>query len=142
MATVRDDHYAVVVDLETMICFPRIGSRHRKAKHCTLRIRNPVCRRAFQLDLETIQVGTAGTHVNEHHAVCMRAIQYLARKYSGCQKQGDCRVLWGNASSFLYGIQARRVSFDGSCACASDPQSAKPGLFSSGEHASFFKGVV
>ena len=50
----------------------------------------------------------------------------------------------GNASSFLYGIQAKRVSLNGSCAGASVPQSAKPGLFSSscGEPASFFTGVV
>ena len=67
VATVRDDHYAVVVDLETMWCFPRVGSRHRKAKHCTLRMRNPVCREAFQHDLERIPMGTADIHVDEHH---------------------------------------------------------------------------
>ena len=32
VATVRDDHHAVVVDVETMLCFPRAGSQHRKAK--------------------------------------------------------------------------------------------------------------
>ena len=48
----------------------------------------------------------------------------------------------GNASSFLNGIQAKRVSFSGSSAGASVPQSAKPGLFPSGEPASFFTGVV
>ena len=35
----------------------------------------------------------------------------------------------GNASSFLNGIQAKRVSFDDPCAEISGPQSAKPGLF-------------
>ena len=48
----------------------------------------------------------------------------------------------GNVSSFLFGIQAKRVSFDGSCAEVSGPQSAKPGLFSFEEPASFFTGVV
>ena len=72
VATVRDDHYAVVVDLETM---------------CPLLMRNLVCREAFQQDLERIQVGTAGIHVDEHHAVCMRAIQDLAQKHFGRQKQ-------------------------------------------------------
>ena len=47
----------------------------------------------------------------------------------------------GNASSFLKGIQAKRVSFNDPCAEISGPQSAKPGLFS-GEPASFFTGVV
>ena len=47
----------------------------------------------------------------------------------------------GNASSFLYGIQAKKVSFNGPCAEVSGPQSAKPGLFS-GEPVSFFTGVV
>ena len=47
----------------------------------------------------------------------------------------------GNASSFLHGIQATRVSFNGPCAEISGPQSAKPRLFS-GEPASFFTGVV
>ena len=45
----------------------------------------------------------------------------------------------GNASSFLYGIQAKRVFFNGSCAGASDPQPAKPGIFSSGEPSSFLQ---
>ena len=88
MATVRDDHCPVVVDLGTMLCFPRAGSRHRKAKHCTLRMRNPVCREAFQHDLERIQMGAADIHVDDNHAVCMRAIQCLARKHLVCQKQG------------------------------------------------------
>ena len=35
----------------------------------------------------------------------------------------------GDASSFLCGIQARRVSFNGPCVEVSGPQSAKPGLF-------------
>ena len=83
-----DDHYAVVVDLETMWCFPRVGSRHRGAEHCALRMRNPMCREAFQHDLERAQLGTADIHVDEHHAVCIRAIQRLARKHCGCQKQG------------------------------------------------------
>ena len=47
----------------------------------------------------------------------------------------------GNASSFLNGIQAKRVSFNDPCAEISGPQSAKPGLFS-GEPAYFFTGVV
>ena len=47
----------------------------------------------------------------------------------------------GNASSFLYGIQAKRVSFNGPCAEVSGPQLAKPGLFS-GEPVLFFTGVV
>ena len=47
----------------------------------------------------------------------------------------------GNASSFLNGIQAKRVSFNDPCAEISGPQSAKPGL-SSEEPASFFTGVV
>ena len=34
----------------------------------------------FSEDLERIQVGTAGIHVDEHHAVCMRTIQDLAQK--------------------------------------------------------------
>ena len=88
VATVRDDHYAVVVDLETMLCLPRAGNRQREAvKHCPLLMRNPVRREAFQQDLERIQVGTAGIHVDEHHAVCMRAIQDLAQKHFGRQKQ-------------------------------------------------------
>ena len=49
--------------------------------------------------------------------------------------------LVGNASRFLYGIQAKRVSFNCSCADVSDPQSAKRGLFSSGRRL-FFAGVV
>ena len=64
VATVRDDHCAAVVEFETMLCFPRTYSRHRKAKHCTQRMRNPVCREAFQQDLERIQVRTAGIHVD------------------------------------------------------------------------------
>ena len=48
----------------------------------------------------------------------------------------------GNASGFLYGIQAKSVSFNSSCAGASDPQSAKPGPFSSGEPACFFTCVM
>ena len=48
----------------------------------------------------------------------------------------------GNASSFLYGIQDKMFSYNGSCAEVSGPQSAKPGHFSSGEPASFFTGVV
>ena len=83
VATVRDDHDAVVVDVS------RTGTRHRKAKHCTLRMRNPVCRKAFQQDLEGIHVGTAGIHVDKHHAVCMRAIQDLPRKHFGCRKNKD-----------------------------------------------------
>ena len=80
VATVRDDHCAVV-DLETMLCLPRAGNGHRRAaKHCSLLMRNPVRREAFQRDLERIQVGTAGIHVDEHHAVCMRTIQDLAQK--------------------------------------------------------------
>ena len=47
----------------------------------------------------------------------------------------------GNASSYLYGIQAKRVSFNSSYAEVSGPQSGKPGLFS-GEPVSFFTGVV
>ena len=89
VATVRDDHYAVVVDLETMLCLPRAGNQHHKAaKHSHLRMRNPVCREAFQQDLEKIQVGTAGIHVDEHHAVCMRAIQDLAQKRFERQQHG------------------------------------------------------
>ena len=74
VAPVPDDHYAVVVDLETVWCFPRVGSRHRNAKHCALRMRNPMCREAFQHDLERAQLGTADIHVDEHHAVCVLAI--------------------------------------------------------------------
>ena len=44
----------------------------------------------------------------------------------------------GNASSFLYGIQAKKVSFFGPCAELSGPQSATPGLFSK-EPASFLQ---
>ena len=44
----------------------------------------------------------------------------------------------GNVSGFLCGNQAKRVSFNGSCTGASVPQSAKLGLFSCGEPASFF----
>ena len=85
----RDDHCAVVVDVETMWCLPKTGSRHRKtAKHCALRLRNPVCGEASQKDLERIQVGTACIHVDEHHAVCMRAIQDLAQTHFERQKQG------------------------------------------------------
>ena len=35
----------------------------------------------------------------------------------------------GNAPGFLFGIHAKRVSYNGSCADVSDPQSARPGLF-------------
>ena len=87
VATGRDDHYAVVVDLETMLCLPRAGNRHCRApKHCHLLMRNLVRREAFQQDLERIQVGTAGIHVDEHHAVCMRTIQDLPQKHFGRQK--------------------------------------------------------
>ena len=41
---------------------------HRKAKHCALRMRNLMCREAFQYDLERVQLGTADIHVDEHHA--------------------------------------------------------------------------
>ena len=47
----------------------------------------------------------------------------------------------GNASSFLNGIQTKRVSFNDPCAEISGPQSAKPGLFSE-EPASFFLQVL
>ena len=87
--TVRDDHYPVVVDLETLVCLPKIGNRQRKAKKfCALRLRNQVCREAFQKDLEGIQGGTPCKHVDEHHAVCIRAIQDLARRHFEGQKQG------------------------------------------------------
>ena len=56
-----------------------------QAKHSTLRMRNLVCGEAFQQDLERIQVGTAGIHVDEHQAVCMRAIQELTQKHFGRQ---------------------------------------------------------
>ena len=53
VATMRDDHHAVVVDLEMMLCLPRAGNWHRKAaKHCPLLTRSPVRREAFQQDLE------------------------------------------------------------------------------------------
>ena len=46
--------------------------------------RNQVCREAFQKDLEGIQGGTPC----KHHAVCIRAIQDLARRHFESQKQG------------------------------------------------------
>ena len=53
LQTVRDDHYPVVVDFETIVCLPKAGNRQRKAtKHCALRLRNQVCREAFQKDLD------------------------------------------------------------------------------------------
>ena len=89
VATVRDDQYPVVVDLETFVCLPKNGNRQRKAtKLCALRLRNQVCREAFQKDLEGIQGGTPCKHVDEHHAVCIRAIQDLARRHFESQKQG------------------------------------------------------
>ena len=49
VATVRDDHYPVVVDLETFLCLLKTGNRQRKAtKFYALRPRNQVCREAFQ----------------------------------------------------------------------------------------------
>ena len=48
----------------------------------------------------------------------------------------------GGASGLLCGNQAKRVSFNGSSAGVSVPQSAKPGLFSVGEPVSFFTGVA
>ena len=89
VATVRDDHYPVVVDLETVVCLPKNGNRQRKpTKLCALRLRNQVCREAFQKDLEGIQGGTPCEHVDEHHAVCIRAIKDLARRHFESQEQG------------------------------------------------------
>ena len=89
VATVRDDHYPVVVDFETIVSLPKAGNRQRKAtKLCALRLRNQVCREAFQKDLEGFQGGTPCKHVDEHHAVCFRAIQDLARRHFESQKQG------------------------------------------------------
>ena len=48
-----------------------------------LLIRHPVRREAFQQGLEKFQLGTAGIHVDEHHAVCMRTIQNLAQQHFG-----------------------------------------------------------
>ena len=31
VATVRDDHYPVVVDFEAIVCLPKAGNRQRKA---------------------------------------------------------------------------------------------------------------
>ena len=56
-------------------------------------VRNPVCREAFQQDLERIQVGTYGIHVDEHHAVCMRTIQDLAQKLLRASKTGAEKTL-------------------------------------------------
>ena len=79
----------MVVDFETIVCLPKAGNRQRKAtKHCALRLRNQVCREAFQKDLEGMQGGTPCKHVDEHHAVCIRAIQDLARRHFEGQKQG------------------------------------------------------
>ena len=47
-----------------------------------------MCREAFQRDLEGIQGGTPCEHVDEHHAVCIRAIQDLAWRHFESQKQG------------------------------------------------------
>ena len=49
---------------------------------------NPVCREAFQKKLQRIQVGTACIHVDEHHVVCMRAMQDLAQRHFERQTQG------------------------------------------------------
>ena len=83
----RDDHYPVVVDLETFVCLPKAGKR-KATKFCSPRLRNQECREAFQKDLEGIQGGTPCKHVDEHHAVCIRAIQDLARRHFESQKQG------------------------------------------------------
>ena len=73
----------VVVDFETIVCLPKAGNRQRKAeKLCFLWLRNQVCREAFEKDLEL-----RCKHV-EHHAVCIRAIQDLARGHFKSQKQG------------------------------------------------------
>ena len=88
----RDDHCPVVVDFETIVCLPKAGNRQRKAtKLCALRLRNQVCREAFQKDLEGIQGGTPCKHVDEHHSVCIRAIQDLARRHFENQKQGPTK---------------------------------------------------
>ena len=71
------------------LCLPKNGNRQRKAtKLCALRLRNQVCREAFQKDLEGIQGGTPCKHDDEHHAVCIRVIQNLARRHFESQKQG------------------------------------------------------
>ena len=61
VATVRDDHYPVVVDLETFVCLPKTGKR-KATKLCALRLRNQECREAFQKDLEGSQGGTPCKH--------------------------------------------------------------------------------
>ena len=78
-----------LVGAEICVCLPKNGNRQRKAtKLCALRLRNQVCREVFQKDLEGIQGGTPCKHVDEHHAVCIRAIQDLARRHFESQKQG------------------------------------------------------
>ena len=71
---------------------------------------------AFQHDLERAQLGTADIHVDEHHAVCVHAIQCLARKHFGCQKQGP-RKHW---------LTLRTLDPDGSC--QGPPQDEENGL--------------
>ena len=56
-----------------------LATRIAIRKHCSLLMRNQVRREAFQQDLESIQVGTAGIRVDEHHAVRMRTIQEVRR---------------------------------------------------------------
>ena len=87
-------------------------------------------------------MGTAGTHVNEHHAVCMRAIQYLARKYSGCQKQGGCRVLWVTLPVSCTGSRPEGYLLMVPVHVHQIPSQQSLAFSSSGEHASFFTGVV
>ena len=74
----------MVVDLETFVCLPKTGKR-KATKFCSLRLRNQECRDAFQKDLEGVQGGTPCKHVDEHDAVCIRAI---ARRHFESQKQG------------------------------------------------------
>ena len=78
---------------------------------------------------------------------CLRSIRYRNLKRAlrvRVQAKGmGLSISVGNAYSFLFGIQAKRVSFDGSSAEVSGPQPAKPGLFSFREtRLPFFTGVV
>ena len=87
VATVRDDHCAVVVDLETMLCLPRAGNGHRRAaKHCHPLMRNLVRREVFQQDLFRWEQ-LASMLMNTTLCACGRS-RIWRRNYFGCQTQG------------------------------------------------------